>query len=72
MPKIVVVNLNGDIPATELAKVVTLTIEGRTYPGKVEAIVEYVAPPAIPAEQTVSISGTGLKVVATPAPVTPP
>lgn len=58
--KIVLIEVTGDFPDTELSKTATVTIEGRIYTGTVRVIVlgEDVA-----ATTQVVLEGTRLKVV---------
>jgi len=60
MTKVVVIELTGDIPSTEIAKVATVTVETRSYPGKVAAILEYAAS-AAPVATKVTLEAVGLK-----------
>lgn len=62
MAKAVIIALDNTIPDTEQDKVVTLTIEGREYTGKVSVILTY-TPTVAPPSKSVTIRASGLEVV---------
>jgi len=65
MAKAIIIELVEAILDTERGKDVTVTIEDRTYTGKVSTIITY--SPQIPATTSITLSGPGLNVEA-PAP----
>jgi hypothetical protein len=57
----VLIELTGDIESTTLNKSATITIEGKSYTGKVVMIVEHAI--TVPETGKVTTEGVGLKVV---------